>query len=98
MVPAEGRPKNFEASILLAPKAPKQKCGVSLKHYKRRRDGGTGSKGREVGGVRGGTPPPHTVYGPSNTSLGVLSAPDTPLKNPLAYLGTSPADSVVWLA
>ena len=44
---------------------------VSLKHCKRRREGGRGSKGREVGGVRGGTPPPPTVYGHSNTSLHV---------------------------
>ena len=43
---------------------------VSLKHYKRRREGGRGSKGREVGRVRGGTLPPPTVYGRSNTSLG----------------------------
>ena len=46
---------------------------VSHTHYKRRGEGGRGVQGEggRGGGVRGGTPPPPTVYGRSNTSLAV---------------------------
>ena len=68
---------------------------VSLKHYKRRREGGRGSMGREVRGVRGGTPPPPTVYGRSNTSLPPPPHPrgaQQPYHSPCAF-GSCPAVS-----
>ena len=61
MVPAEGGPKVFEASILLALKAPKQKFGCQPQTL----------EGEEGWGVQGGVPPPPpAVYGRSNTSRG----------------------------
>ena len=50
--------KKFEASILLAPNAPKQNSGCQPQTLE-----------GEEGGPGGGTPPPPTVYGRSNTSL-----------------------------
>ena len=46
MVPAEGRPKNFEASILLALKVPRQNCGCQPQTLQ-----------EEEGGGQGGYPP-----------------------------------------
>ena len=58
MVPAEGGPKSFEASIRLAPKVPKQNFGCQPPTLE-----------GEEGGPGGGTPPPPAVYGRSTTSL-----------------------------
>ena len=44
---------------------------------------GGAAKGMGVGGVRGGTPPPPTVYGCSNTSLLWGKLPKTKLTHPL---------------
>ena len=62
MVPAEG--ENLEASILLAPKAPKQHFGCQPQTLE-----GQG-RGVQGGGGGGYPPPPPTVYGRSKTSLG----------------------------
>ena len=73
-VPLWSPPKGGRKFLKLKSSWPRRRrskiLAASFKHYKRRRQGGRGSKGREVGGVRGGTPPPPRVYGRSNTSLG----------------------------
>ena len=69
VVPSEGGPKIFEASILLAPKVPKQTFGCQPQTLQEEEGGGEGVQGEGGrGGVRGGTTPPPTVYGRSNTS------------------------------
>ena len=59
MVPAEGGPNILKLKSSWHRRRRSKILAVSLK----------GSKGREVRGVRGGTPPPPTVYGRSNASL-----------------------------
>ena len=60
--PRRKRAKIVDASILLAPKAPKQKFGCQPQTLEG--EGGGGSRG-------GGTPPPPAVYGRCNASLGL---------------------------
>ena len=69
MTPAEGGPQILKLKSSWHRRRRSKIFAVSLKHYKRRREGGKGSKGRGVGGGQGRYPPPRTVYGRSNTSL-----------------------------
>ena len=69
MVPAEGGPKILKLESPWHRRRRSKILAVSLKHWKGRR----GGEGVPVGG---GTPPPRTVYGRSNTSLHPRCPPD----------------------
>ena len=57
MVPAEGGPKIFEASILLALKAPKQNFGCQPQTLQEEEGGGEGVQGEGGRGGQGRYPP-----------------------------------------
>ena len=81
-MPRRGQAENIEASILLAPKAPKQNVGCQSQTLE-----GEEGEGRGVQGGGGGPPPP--VFGPSNTSLPSADL-HTPAKTKRSTAGTTP--------